>query len=359
MNRKMSNILTLFCAWLSTQTGLADLNVDRNQVLWPFTFEGNDLPDNAAANPAWSIFDLTGSSWSDMSDGDIYSMTTMFNPSTQLSDALSWQINDPVQWSTGSTTRTVEFRVRVLSEGTESFDGATTLTIGMNGSAYDFRMWHDKVAFNGRDQPGGGCATGQTVCGGPIGEPEPANVLPIDLTEFHTFRITVDQNSDPVWKVYVDNSPTPAMEKNGTWFEAAGFDKLVFGDVRTGSGDNPPGGIYGMVEWDFISWHPNEAIPPSGLKYDRDNDGDVDGADFLIIQRTNPSDIEGWASEYGLGGAPLVAGVSVPEMGTFHLINAAAICFLGIRPSALLSASAGPHKCRNTKESFCYHLSSI
>ncbi len=56
---------------------------------------------------------------------------------------------------------------------------------------------------------------------------------------------------------------------------------------------------------------------------DLDGDGDVDGADFLAIQRTNPALISQWTSEYG-GGA-LSAASAVPEPTSVVLFGLAAV----------------------------------
>ena len=55
---------------------------------------------------------------------------------------------------------------------------------------------------------------------------------------------------------------------------------------------------------------------------DIDNDGDVDGTDFLLIQRNNPSLIQLWQSQYGA--SSLAAGVAVPEPSCVFLTMAAA-----------------------------------
>lgn len=53
---------------------------------------------------------------------------------------------------------------------------------------------------------------------------------------------------------------------------------------------------------------------------DIDGDGDVDGADFLAIQRTDPSLISQWQTEYGNGIGVLVATNSVPEPSAVGLL---------------------------------------
>ncbi len=306
----------------------ADLNVDRNGVVWPFTFEGNALPDDNAANPAWAIFDLQGPTFMDMSDGDIYTITTFQNPSNMLSDTVSWAQNTSPRWATGSAARTVEFRVRIPNDPSIpiALDGAAAVTIGMNNRGYDLRLYDTKIAFNGANINGG--------------VTDPVNIVNIDLTEFHTFRIVIDQNAASVYKLFIDNNPVPAFESNDWWFDAGGFDTLNFGDISTG-------GLYGKSEWDFISWDPNLAIP-LGLAADFDGDSDTDGADFLIWQRgyglsgqtdnsngdadgngsVGPEDLAIWQSEYGAGSNLSPAIRAVPEPGTL-LISIVSFTALG------------------------------
>lgn len=63
---------------------------------------------------------------------------------------------------------------------------------------------------------------------------------------------------------------------------------------------------------------------------DLDNDGDVDGQDFLIIQRTDPSLIPDWEAQYG--NVSLSAVSAVPEPTTLLLVGLALLVAPGIRP---------------------------
>jgi len=57
---------------------------------------------------------------------------------------------------------------------------------------------------------------------------------------------------------------------------------------------------------------------------DFDNDVDVDGADFLAIQRNNPSLISAWQTEFGSGVPTLASSQAVPEPASWLLILVAA-----------------------------------
>lgn len=60
----------------------------------------------------------------------------------------------------------------------------------------------------------------------------------------------------------------------------------------------------------------NVVYVTTGLAADVDTDGDVDGADFLIIQRTNPALISQWQTEYSANTNSLAAAQAVPEPTT-------------------------------------------
>ena len=60
----------------------------------------------------------------------------------------------------------------------------------------------------------------------------------------------------------------------------------------------------------------------AALAADTEPDGDVDGADFLTLQRENPSLIPSWQTEYGSGATLLAAGTAVPEPLSHHFLLA-------------------------------------
>lgn len=57
----------------------------------------------------------------------------------------------------------------------------------------------------------------------------------------------------------------------------------------------------------------------TGTPGDADGDGDVDGADFLALQRDNPAGIADWVANYPTA-APLAASAAVPEPSTAVLL---------------------------------------
>lgn len=120
---------------------------------------------------------------------------------------------------------------------------------------------------------------------------------------------------------------SPALGDTFTLLTAANvtgtFSSLgtIFAQLDTGLG------------WEVI-YNPNavQMRVIANLTADADLDGDVDGADFLIIQRDNPTLISDWRAQYGLAASPLATSAAVPEptsvsLGCFTL----ALLFLNRR----------------------------
>lgn len=74
---------------------------------------------------------------------------------------------------------------------------------------------------------------------------------------------------------------------------------------------------------------PGEFAVVTGVDVDLDDDGDVDGADFLLIQQTNPALIPDWQAAYG--GGSLSAATAVPEPSTLALLGILALGFASSR----------------------------
>jgi hypothetical protein len=66
---------------------------------------------------------------------------------------------------------------------------------------------------------------------------------------------------------------------------------------------------------------------------DADGSGFIDGADFLILQRTNPSLIAQWELQYGMPAAASGGLAAVPEPSSILLLNLGALVALGCRRS--------------------------
>jgi len=100
----------------------------------------------------------------------------------------------------------------------------------------------------------------------------------------------------------------------------------------TGLADGGLVGNFGGVDLfiDYDGGDGNDVVLFTGISVDvdLDNDGDVDGADFLAIQRNNPSLISTWQTEFGNGVPTLASSQNVPEpTALLLLLGCIAICY--------------------------------
>ena len=93
-----------------------------------------------------------------------------------------------------------------------------------------------------------------------------------------------------------------------------------------GLADNSLVGSFGGVELfiDYDGGDGNDVVLfTGGVDVDLDDDGDVDGADFLALQRVNPALIPSWESQFGSGLPAAAAAGNVPEPSSTLLVVAA------------------------------------
>lgn len=111
---------------------------------------------------------------------------------------------------------------------------------------------------------------------------------------------------------------------SGDQFEILDIEGTANG-AFTGLADGALVGNFGGVDLfiDYDGGDGNDVVLfTAGLLADTEPDGDVDGADFLAIQRTNPSLITAWQAEFGMGVGARVASSSVPEPTAGGLVTA-------------------------------------
>jgi hypothetical protein len=107
--------------------------------------------------------------------------------------------------------------------------------------------------------------------------------------------LSLDQNTGTNWLL--------SVEDDGLSFNAAALSGNV--EIHPGGEIGSPGTF--------------SAVAPSAV--DLDGDGDVDGQDFLQIQRTDSSLIPQWESEFSGGGGALSAATTVPEPSSMVLLG--------------------------------------
>jgi len=210
-------VLTVAAAMAVTLESQAALSVFRNDVLWDATFEGDVHP--SSSTPTWAGFGGGGPA-SGSSDGDIWSQTTITS---------SYQYFDQTgsTWTGLGSTRTVEFRARVVNQ--TASDRAFDVIASTGGNA-----WVVQLSSNGV-QLAGSVAIG--------------SVTPIDQSTFHTYRLVMaDFLAQDRAKLYVDNNPIPvSVSGANTPAPFGSATVLSFGDLSTG-------GVGGTTAMDFISW---------------------------------------------------------------------------------------------------------
>ena len=161
-----------------------------------------------------------------------------------------------------------------------------------------------------------------------------ANALFLAILTFESGGLATLQIGDtgPA-QIYVSGAATLAGDLEITLaggFEptaGASFPLLLADSGLTGTFDFeslPP--LSTGLEWD-LDYTANQVVLNvlSGFSADLDIDGDVDGADFLAIQRTDPALIPAWESQYGSGLAgaastPTAVNTAVPEPSAFLLL---------------------------------------
>lgn len=136
---------------------------------------------------------------------------------------------------------------------------------------------------------------------------------------------------DPLTGHAVELTFVPAV--NGQYGDA----DTVNGSVIIDGGSPFEFSVLGGTEFGNLSFNSNgfvhrtydnlvvTALPVTSNPSDADDDGDVDGADFLILQRDNPAGIAAWQAAYS---APLSAISSVPEPGTFVSFAVGTLMFI-------------------------------
>ena len=148
--------------------------------------------------------------------------------------------------------------------------------------------------------------------------------------------LTLDPTSILALDIFDLNIGSDLLDVNGMFTADGTLDVSLAGAVNLGES-------YDILDFDSITGNFDSINLPSlggGLGWDTsqllvsglltvieavdvdlDNDGDVDGADFLLIQRTNPSLIPAWQSQYGAASALASAASTVPEPSSIVLLG--------------------------------------
>jgi hypothetical protein len=169
---------------------------------------------------------------------------------------------------------------------------------------------------------------GNDTTADPFGADEYTYNLPMSLFNTSTFTTVSIPLTDFTLSTFVPGSPS-----SGPFGFANAGDGLLtdFNLYEFGGLVAPDTGLLKM-ELEFMEIR----LAAAGLPGDFDNDGDVDGRDFLIWQRggsptaLSASDLADWQSNYGTGSLAAVTS-AVPEPGTGLFATACGLAFLAGR----------------------------
>jgi fibronectin-binding autotransporter adhesin len=149
-----------------------------------------------------------------------------------------------------------------------------------------------------------------------------SGVLDLDISAFDSTSVNVTGTANLAGTLSINllNGFMPEEGNSYDFLNAASI-------VTTGLTFDLPS-LTGGLAWDTSDFSATGilSVIAAGLAGDFDNDGDVDGRDFLVWQR-NPAvgDLADWQANYGMTSPLTASSTSVPEPGT---VGFAALCLL-------------------------------
>ncbi len=138
-------------------------------------------------------------------------------------------------------------------------------------------------------------------------------------TQYDQLNVDLTAFIDGMLQVELLGAFNPAV---GDAFTILSTGTGVFGQFDNSESSLPA--LLGGRKW-FIDYGDNEVTLRVLYSADADNDGDVDGDDFLRLQRRNPSLINTWRSQYGSSIPALATTQAVPEPTTSSLVLVVAV----------------------------------
>ncbi|MEM8945736.1 MAG: hypothetical protein AAGD11_11175 [Planctomycetota bacterium] len=279
----------------------------------------------------------------------------VFNPEFTTSEAIGWQTVfakrgiDPIG---GGPLSVYDFKIDSRSPDLSGGDSGNNngrfsyvtidgLTIYSSGGIPTEDVWH---------------VTSLQVLDDATDPSNPSNDTVIffdDESEDSTMRMTpLDDGSGNA--IYADSTPAPGdgpftplnppltVNRNvgatGIPFGIGGHQQIpVSGEGETFAGNiaeliifaHDPSDPLSVADYNAVEDYLNEKyFASAGFDADVDMDGDVDGADFLIIQRDFPSNIPDWQAQYA---GPLSASTAVPEPASAALLSLVVLVGLQVR----------------------------
>jgi hypothetical protein len=199
--------------------------------------------------------------------------------------------------------------------------GANTSIFNNIGFYSDLRA--DAVGYNGLDnlQITTGTANNTVTVNGDLNLAA-SGTLELDISAFDSTAVNITGTATLAGTLSINllNGFMPAEGATYDFLNAASI-------VTTGLTFDLPT-LTGNLAWDTSDFSATGvlSVVAAGIAGDFDNDGDVDGRDFLVWQR-NPSvgNLSDWQLNYGTTGPLTASSTAVPEPGTLCF---AAMCLL-------------------------------
>ncbi len=180
---------------------------------WDVSYEGNVMPNSSALGTSrWNVGQLDASS----TDGDVLHLVD-----TALIECSVFR--QPSGMAT-DTSFTIETRVKVLSLTTTGKYGLS-LWVSAPSNGMGIGLWPDKV-WVGAFEPG----TRNPIC------------VPVDMTQFHTFRLATPGGSDKQYSLWMDG----VLLYTGSTQRAAVPEVSIAGEM-------PMGTAYDSY-WDYVRY---------------------------------------------------------------------------------------------------------
>lgn len=295
-------------------TGTANIRV---------TAEARDMVWNVGANQSafYDNFSLTGLS---EPETEILVNPDLEDPPPTGLEQWTLESNDPENPDNDEVIRTAGFANRTpggqsgvwlssfFGEAGTEVDGTVSQTVeGMPGGTYTFSGWSRYEAnFSGGD-PSFSTQNFMEIAflddmDAVIGSP-----VMFDVDADRVVQSSTNDANDNEWYQHTFDAVAPA----GT------------ASVRVTAGMED--GINTTLNPQSAFFDDFSLDGPGGLLADADADGDVDGTDFLLIQRNNPALISQWQTEYGTGSlSASLASQAIPEPSTAIGLLVGAAIFL-------------------------------
>jgi fibronectin-binding autotransporter adhesin len=322
-NKSVTTTVTWF---IPTLAGDGTLNLTSESL-------GQIIDFSATANTFTGVLNLVGATDTDGIEPLVTVNTTVY----RMNSASSSMPNAEVNLTNGASLRDRATSAQTLTLGALSGDATATLFGYQGGSGATARTWEigglgTNTTFAGviQDSAGSGATTAPVTLN-KVGTGE------LELTGLNTYtgNTTVDAGTLSITNPYLADladitvSTGALLDLNFVGTDT--ISDLILGGLPRAIGEwgGPLSGAANISSLLSGTGRLNVTAftPPPFTPGDFDQDGDVDGRDFMVWQRnTSVGNLADWQANYGTGTGPLTAGTTaVPEPTSIVLVAMAGL----------------------------------